>query len=325
MEVRAAKRFNKENLGYYLDKPIAVVGGYDREITLISGASDARYTGAPFVDDDWFKFIAGATTHRSIYVTRNPKGVGRCLTVNSRFDDDILRRYSFRLLLPDLVTVYKDLGDVYGADFLNDALPDIVKEIFETKRDSYNRIFEVITEEYEPLYNLDVTYEETHSGTDIEGIDTETDTSREKDGADTNTRTGTETTTISGSENTKDNNGSKNTTNNSTYAFNSSDPVPESTSEVLFSKDETKSYSNRSDEVEYNTTDRIAYGSEETESATIATDRSFTHGEEITTRRYGNQGITRSDELVRAELTLRKEVDFIRLVVDDVVKQLSII
>lgn len=326
MDVRAAKRFNKTNLGYYIDKPTAVIGGYDRAITILTSAADPRYTGASFVNDDWFKYIAGATTHRSIYIATKPiKVVSRCLSFNSRLDDDIIRRYGFRELLPDLMLDYRELGEEAGTELLNDALADIAKEIFETKRESYKRIFDVITAEYEPLYNLDVTYEETHSGTDLEGIDTATDTSREKDGADTNTRTGTDTTTMSGSENTKDNNGSKNVTNNSTYAFNSSDPVPESTSEVLFSKDETKSYSNRSDAVEYNTTDRIAYGSEETESATIATDRSFTHGEEITTRRYGNQGITRSDELVRAEVELRQEVDFVRMVAEEVAKQLSII
>lgn len=325
MEVRAAKRFKKDNLGFFIDRPTAVMGGYDRAITILGGTTDTRYSGASFVNDDWFKYVAKTSTHKSIYVTSNPKSVGRCLTANSLLDDDIIRRYGFRLLLPDLLADYRELGDSYGVDLLNEALADITKEIFETKRESYIRIFDIINAEYEPLYNLDVTYEETHSGTDTEGIDTTQDSTREKDGSDSTTRTGTDTITYSGSENSKDNNGSSNITNNSTYAFNSSDPVPESRSEVLFKKDETKSFSNRNDETEYNTTDRISYGSEETESNTIATDRSFTHGETIETRRYGNQGITRSDELVRSELILRKEIDFIHFVADDVAKQISII
>lgn len=324
MEIRAAKRYNKLHLGYYIDMPTAVIGGYDRAITLVNGASDTRYSGASFVNDDWFKFIAGLSTHRSVYITKDPNGVNRCLTANSRLDDDIIRRYGFRLLLPDLYEDYKDLGET-GITLLNYALPDICKEIFETKRESYNRIFDVITEEYEPLYNLDVTYEEQHRGTDTEGIDTTQDTTREKDGTDSTTRSGSETLTYSGSENTKDNQGSGNTTNNYTYAFNSTDPVPAEKSELIFSKDETKSFTNRQDSRTYNNVkDQTDYGSEETEGTTIATDRSFTHGETITTRRYGNQGVTRADELVRAEIELRKATDFIRLVADDIAPQISI-
>lgn len=343
MDVRAAKRFKKIHLGYYIDKPTAVVGGYDRAITILTSATDPRYTGASFVNDDWFKYIAGATTHRSIYIATKPvKVVSRCLSFNSRLDDDIIRRYGFRELLPDLLLDYRELGEEAGTELLNDALADIAKEIFETKRESYQRIFEVITAEYEPLYNLDVTYEEQHSGTDTEGIDTATDTSRAKDGEDTYSRGGTEATayagseamTYAGSETTADNEGSRNTTDNSTYAFNSVDPVPEAKSVVNFEKSEsksfnnrsdTKSYNGRSDTTTYNTEDTTEYGSSETESLTTATDRTYTHGEKIKTRRYGNQGITRSDELVRAELEFRKEVDFVRLVAEEVTKQLSII
>ena len=137
-----------------------------------------------------------------------------------------------------------------------------------------------------------------------------------------------------GSETTADNDGSKNTTDNSVYAFNSADPVPESKSVVNFDKSETKSFTNRSDTktyngrtdtTTYNTEDTTEYGSSETESLTTATDRTYTHGEKIKTRRYGNQGITRSDELVRAEMELRKEVDFVRMVAEEVAKQLSVI
>lgn len=342
MDVRAAKRFKKIHLGYYIDMPTAVTGGYDRAITILTGAADPRYTGASFLDDDWFKYIAGATTHRSMYIATNPvKVVSRCLSFNSRLDDDIIRRYGFRELLPDLLLDYRELGEEAGTELLNDALADIAKEIFETKRESYKRIFDVITAEYEPLYNLDVTYEEQHSGTDTEGIDTATDTSRAKDGEDTYSKGGTETTayagseatTYAGSEKTADDEGSRNTTDNSTYAFNSADPVPESKSIVTFEKSETKSFKDRtdtksfngrSDTTTYDTEDTTAYGSTETESSTIATDRSYTHGEKIKTRRYGNQGVTRSDELASAEMEFRQKVDFVRMVSEEVAKQMSI-
>ena len=323
--IRPAKRYSKVNLGYYLDKPEPVLGGYDRSITLLLNAADTRYTGASFLSDPWFIYIAGATTHKSIYINDNPKSVNRCLTANSRLDDDLLRRYGFRLMLPDLLADYKELGDIYGTELLNDAFADMVKEIFETKREAYSRIYAVINEEYEPLFNLDVTYVETHSGTDTEGIDTTQDSTREKDGSDSLVKTGSDTTTYSGSETTQDNNGSQSTTNTYTYAFNSSDPVPEGKSITDYAKSETKSFTGRNDQLQHNTTDTTNYGSEETESATIATDRSFTHGEKITTRRYGNQGITKSTELVMDQINTWNNIDFIRYVTDDIAHQISII
>ena len=292
MEIRTIKKYSKINLGYYLDKPEPVTGGYDRAVTLLDGANDSRYTGASYINDDWFIYLAGSSANKSTFITLNPNGVNKCLKANSRLDDDILKRYGYRVLFADLILDYKELGEEVGKELLNEELADRVKEIFETKRETYNRIYEVINEEYEPLYNLDVTYEEQHSGTDTTGSSGSNTSSLTRTGDDSLKRTGTEklanagseamtyagsektayagsesmsyagsektayagseAMTYAGSEITADGTGSKTVTNNSVYAFNSVDPVPESHSETLHEKSESKTYDNRQDTKSFN-------------------------------------------------------------------------
>lgn len=325
MSTRAARRYKKDNIGYYLDKPTAVVGGYDRALTIVSGSSDSRYAGCSFVDDDWFKYIAGATTNRSIYITDSPRSVNKCITANSRIDDDLIRRYGFRDMLPDIMEDIEYLGEALALEFFADWLVDTAKEIFETKRESFKRMYAVINEEYSPLYNLDVTYEETHEGTDIEGIDGSTGISRTKDGDDTTTHSGKDTLNYKGSETMADGNNSETVVNTSVYAFNSSNPVPESTSTTEHNTSNTKSFTNRADETEHDTETKTEYDTTETEDITTATDRTFTHGETITTRRYGNQGVTKSTELVDAELSTWSNIDFVRYVSDIIAHTISMV
>ena len=339
---RAARRYNKTNLGYYLDKPTEVSGGYDRAITVILNPNDLRYFGASFTEDDWFKYIAAATTNHSLYLTELPRAVNRCITANSRVDDDLIRRYGFRVMLPDLFAVYHEMGEEVGTDFLNDYFADSVIEIFDTNREAFKRIFAVINEEYNPLYNLDVTYEETHSGTDVEGIDGTTNTSRalegshitEYKGSESNAKTGNDALTYEGTETNKDGVNSKTTTNVSTYAFNSSAPVPESLSETDHDTETIKSYTDRADRTTYNSTDTLSFTNRkdetstddsETTDITTATDRSFTHGEKITTKRYGNQGITKSTELLDDEIRAWSNIDFVHYVTDLIAHKISMV
>lgn len=339
---RAARRYNKTNLGYYLDKPTEVIGGYDRAITLVLNPNDLRYTGASFLDDDWFKYIAAATTNHSLYLTESPRTVNRCITANSRLDDDLLRRYGFRVMLPDLLADFHEMGEEVGTELLNDWFADNVIELFDTNREAFKRIYAVINEEYQPLYNLDVTYTEQHSGTDVEGIEGTQSTSRtlegdrttEYKGSETDAKSGSDTLAYSGSETNRDGDNSKTTTHNSTYAFNSSDPVPESVSEVDHDTETTKSFTNRQDQTTYNSSDTHSFTNRKDETAiddteatdtTTASDRSFTHGEKITTRRYGNQGITKSTELLEDEIRAWSNIDFVHYVTDIVAHRISII
>lgn len=339
---RAARRFKKNNLGYYLDKPTEVDGGYDRAITVILNPNDLRYIDAIFTDDDWFRYIAAPTTNHSLYLTDSPRTVGRCITANSRIDDDLIRRYGFRVMLPDLLADFHEMGEESGTELLNDYFADSVIEIFDTNREAFKRIFAVINEEYSPLYNLDVTYEEMHSGTDVEGIDGTTNTSRALEGSriteykgnESNAKTGNDTLTYEGTETNKDGAGSKTTTNVSTYAFNSSSPVPESTSETDHDTETIKSYTNRADSTTYNSTDTRSFNNRKDETAiddaestdiTTATDRSFTHGEKITTKRYGNQGITKSTELLEDEIRAWSNIDFVHYVCNIVAHRISIV
>lgn len=425
MEIRTIKKYSKINLGYYLDKPEPVTGGYDRAITLIDGANDSRYAGASYTADDWFIYLAGYSTNKSTFITLNPNSVNKCLKANSRLDDDILKRYGYRVLFADLILNYKELGDEVGKELLNEELADRVKELFETKREAYKRIFEVINEEYEPLYNLDVTYEEQHSGTDTTGSSGSNTSSLTRTGDDSLKRTGTEkltnagseamtyagsektaysgsesmtyagseittyagsesmsyagteSTTYAGAEITADGTGSKTVTNNSVYAFNSADPVPESHSETLHEKSEsktyddredtksfnnredtksyddredtksyddredtksfnnredtksyqnrtdTKSFNNREDTTTYNTTDKTEYNSGQSTSGTHTDTGSYTHGEKIVTKRYGNQGITKSTELLIDQINTWTNIDFIHYVADEIVRKIS--
>ena len=425
MEIRTVKKYSKINLGYYLDKPEPVTGGYDRAITLIDGANDSRYAGASFIDDDWFKYIAGSSANKSTFITLNPNGVNKCLKANSRLDDDILKRYGYRVLFADLILDYKELGEEVGKELLNAELADRAKELFETKREAYKRIFEVINEEYEPLYNLDVTYEEQHSGTDTTGNSGTTTGNLTKTGDDTVKVTGTEKTGYAGSEKTAysgtektgysgsesmeyagsetmeyagsetmgyagsetmeyagseitaDGTGAKTVTNNSVYAFNSVDPVPESHSETLHEKNEsktfddrtdtksfdnredtksfddrtdtksfdnrtdtksftnredtksfqnredTKSFTNREDTITHNTNNKTEYNSGESTSGTHSNTGSITHGEKIVTKRYGNQGITKSTELLSDQIATWSVIDFIHYIADDIARQIS--
>ena len=410
MEIRTIKKYSKINLGYYLDKPEPVTGGYDRAVTLIDGVSDSRYAGASYLDDDWFKYLAGSSANKSTFITLNPNGVNKCLKANSRLDDDILKRYGYRVLFADLLLDYKDLGEAVGKELLNEELADRVKELFETKREAYNRIFEVINEEYEPLYNLDVTYEEQHSGTDSTGSSGSNTSSLTRTGDDSIKKTGTEklanagseamtyagsektayagsesmtysgsektayagseSMTYSGAEITADGTGSQTVTNNSVYAFNSVDPVPESHSETLHEKTEsktyddredtksfnnredtksftnredtksfddredtksflnrtdTKSFNNREDTTTYNTVDKTEYNSGQSTSGSHTDSGTFTHGEKIVTKRYGNQGITKSTELLIDQINTWTNIDFIHYVADEIVRKISTI
>lgn len=410
MEIRTIKKYSKINLGYYLDKPEPVAGGYDRAVTLIDSTGDSRYAGASYINDDWFKFLAGSSANKSTFITLNPNGVNKCLTANSRLDDDILKRYGFRVLFADMLLDYKELGEEAGNELLNEGLADIVKELFESKREAYKRIFDVINEEYEPLYNLDVTYEEQHSGTDTTGSSGSTTGSLTRTGDDSLKKTGTEklanagseamtysgsektayagsesmtyagsekttyagseSMSYTGSETTADGTGSKTITNNSVYAFNSTDPVPESHSETLHEKSEsktyddredtksfndredtksftnredtksfddredtksfinrtdTKSFNNREDTTTYNTVDKTEYNSGQSTSGSHTDSGTYTHGEKIVTRRFGNQGITKSTELLIDQINTWSNIDFIHYVADEIARKISTI
>ena len=422
--IRPFRKYDISQIGYYLSILTESGNNVNRAVTLIDGVNDSRYAGCSFVNEDWFEYIATLGKNKELYL--DDGHLRQCQKANSALDDNIMKRHGYRYMLPDDYEIFNEhLGNEDLIDMLNSLYSQYLIELFEEYNESFKRIYDVILQEYEPLYNLDVTYEEQHTGTDTtvnEGCRTDTTTysGSEKDehrgsdtltksGSETDARTGTETTTFSGSETDartgtdtltksgseakgstghddfEDQSGAHTETTTTTYAFDSVNGVPEATSrtdngrnerttygrtdtttftdrkdETEYNSSNTKSFTDREDEIEYNTSDtksftdredEIEYNTSDTKSFTDRQDAttynssntktftnrqdalqnyhadsgSVTHGEKIVTKRYGNQGVTRSDELASAEITFRDKLSFLNMVADRVAQRISIL
>ena len=405
--IRPFRKYDITQIGYYLSILTAADNNVNRAVTLIDGVNDSRYAGCSFVNEEWFEYIASLGKNKELYL--NNGHLQQCQKANSVLDDNIIKRHGYRYMLPNDYEIFNEhLGNEDLLDMLNSLYAQYLIELFEEYNESFKRIYDVILQEYEPLYNLDVTYEEQHSGTDTtvnEGSksDTTTYSGSEKDehkgtdsltksGSETNARTGTETTSFEGSEKDEhkgtdtitktgseanastghddfqDQTGAHTETITTKYAFDSVNGVPEATSRTENGRNErttygktdtttftdrqdatgynssnTKSFTDRQDEIEYNTSDALsfsnrkdetAYNSSNTKTFTNRQDAlqnyhadsgSVTHGEKIVTRRYGNQGVTRSDELASAEITFRDKLSFLNYVADRVAQRISIL
>ena len=405
--IRPFRKYDISQIGYYLNILTESGNNVNRGVTLIDGVNDARYAGCSFVNEDWFIYIASLGNNKELYLDNGH--LRTCQKSNSLLDDNIMKRYGSRYMLPDDYEIFNEhLGNEDLLDMLNALFAQYLIEIFEEYNESFKRIYDVILQEYEPLFNLDVTYEEQHSGTDTtvnEGSRTDTTTysgsekdehkgtdSLTKSGSETNARTGTETTSFEGSEKDEhkgtdtltksgseavastghddfaDQSGAHTETSTTTYAFDSVNGVPEATSRTENGRNErttygktdttsftdrqdatgynssnTKSYTDRQDEIEYNTSDALSfnnrkdetsYNSSNTQTFTNRQDAtanlhadsgSVTHGEKIVTKRFGNQGVTRSDELANAVITFRDKLSFLNMVSDRVAQRISIL
>lgn len=404
--IRPFRKYDISQIGYYLSI-LTETDNVNRAVTLIDGVNDSRYAGCSFVNEDWFIYIASLGKNKELYLDNGH--LRSCQKANSLIDDNIMKRYGSRYMLPnDYELLYEHLGNEDLLEMLNSIFAQYLIELFEEYNESFKRIYDVILQEYEPLFNLDVTYEEQHSGTDTtvnEGSRTDTTTysgsekdehkgtdSLTKSGSETNARTGTETTSFEGSEKDEhkgtdtltksgseavastghddfaDQSGAHTETSTTTYAFDSVNGIPEAKSRTDNGRNErttygktdtttftdrqdatgynssnTKSFTDRQDEIEYNTSnalsftdrkDETSYNSSNTKTFTNRQDAtanlhadsgSFTHGEKIVTKRFGNQGITRSDELANAEITFRDKLSFLNMVSDRVARRISIL
>jgi len=405
--IRPFRKYDISQIGYYLSILTTTDNNVNRAVTLIDGVNDSRYAGCSFVSEDWFEYIATLGKNKELYLDNGH--LRSCQKSNSLLDDNIMKRYGFRYMLPNDYEIFNEhLGNEDLLVMLNSLYSQYLIELFEEYNESFKRIYDVIMQEYEPLFNLDVTYEEQHTGTDTtvnEGSRTDTTTysgsekdehkgtdSLTKSGSETNARTGTETTSFEGSEKDEhkgtdtitktgseakastghddfqDQSGAYSETVNTTYAFDSVNGVPEGKSRTENGRNErttygrtdttsftdrqdatgynssnTKSYTDRQDEIEYNTSDALSfsnrkdettYNSSNTKTFTNRQDAlqnyhadsgSVTHGEKIVTRRYGNQGVTRSDELAAAEIAFRDRLSFLNMVSDRVAQKISIL
>lgn len=339
--IRPFRRYDISQIGYYLSILTTSGNNVNRAVTLIDGVNDARYAGASFANEDWFEYVATPGNNKELYL--DDGHLRSCQKSNSRLDDNIMKRYGFRYMLPSDYEIFNEhLGNEDLLVMLNSLYSQYLIELFEEYNESFKRIYDVILQEYEPLYNLDVTYEEEHSGTDStvsEGgrTDTTTYSGSEKDehkGTDTLTKSGSEAVGSTGHDDFADQSGAHSETTTHTYAFDSVNPVPDGKSRTdngrnertTYGRTDTTTFNNRQDATGYNSSNTKTFTNREDETVNVHGDSStITHGEKIITRRYGNQGVTRSDELAIAEITFRDKLSFLNMVSDRVALRISIL
>ena len=341
MMIRPFRKYDISQIGYYLSILTEADNNVNRAVTLIDGVNDSRYAGCSFVSEDWFEYVATLGKNKELYL--DDGHLRLCQKSNSLLDDNILKRYGYRYMLPKDYEIFNEhLGNEDLLVMLNTLYAQYMIELFEEYNESFKRMYDVILQEYEPLYNLDVTYEEQHSGTDTtvnEGSRTDTTTysGSEKDehkGSDTVTKSGSESNASTGHDDFADQTGSHTETSTTTFAFDSVNGVPEGTSRTdnarsertTYGKIDTTTYTNRQDSTSYNSSNTKSFTNRQDSTANLHADSgSVTHGEKIVTRRYGNQGVTRSDELASAEIAFRDRLSFLNMVSDRVAQRISIL
>ena len=217
----------------------------------------------------------------------------------------------------ELIWQYYGEREVFLTDKFDPRNPtDTIKNIIrsfainlKTKAYKYERLFNIAYAEYEPLYNVDAfefeDRELKQTGTNEHkktGTDTQNRTGKEMDqktGKEANTRTGSEETDYTGTD--------VETTSRTTYdsdvfyGVEKKENAPDQradTHKYNQVKDET-SYTDRRDTHTYdNVKDETKYNSADTENRNLKDDES------IKKRRYGNIGITASQDLVKKEIDL---------------------
>lgn len=216
--------------------------------------------------------------------------------------------------------------------------------LFAAHNESYSRIFEVFTSEYNPLWNVDGTETETHSGKDTtqnSGTDTVNNTgtdSRAYTGTDTHTsaHTGTDTNTEtnSGTDTTTETNSGTDTTTNSVATFDNPAAVLKDQQSTLNGKGTTTALQHG-----HGVTNSFEHGETVTETTEHGLNDSLTHGHTIqtvngkkteethghtiTTVRQGNIGVISSVKLLQEHLELWKDMSFIDIVAHDIIKEIT--
>lgn len=234
----------------------------------------------------------------------------------------------------DIIWQYFSEREVFYTDKFDPRDPDeTTKNILrafainlKTRAYTYSKLYETITLEYNPLYNVDAfeyedrTLDQTGTAENKKtGKDTNTKTGSEKDakmGRETNTRSGSETDSPDGTNVTT----KAATTFDSTTMYDTEksteDPGVTTTHTFNSVKDET-AYLNREDVHSYNNVkDEMNYNSADLET------RNLKDKEAIVKRRYGNIGVTKSTELI-ADQRRVVEFDFFKRVVKDCVNCVS--
>lgn len=308
MSYKTIAKYHKNELGYLMGYTIDVNEYITQPYQLIKD-NNGEWLTAPFINDDWFTYINTASViNRNVIDIENNTFVNvNNVTYKPTITDDyIFVNYGHRIIFEDIFYSIKDYDfapvsydtSINALILERSILREMIYNLFVNKRENYKRIFDVIHAEYNPLYNVDGTTIETHSGTDT----------TTHGGDDETKHTGTDTTTHGGSDTVADS--GTDTTNSDVYPFDGNET----------DRDKTETTYGKETETTYNSESGFTHGEnvKTTYGETVDTE----HGEVITTRRYGNIGVTKSTELVADEIKLFGDVrtKFLTMVCDDIVK-----
>lgn len=212
--------------------------------------------------------------------------------------------------------------------------------LFQAKNESYKRIYQGLTEEYNPLWNVDGTETETHSGADVQknsgndvitnsGTDTHTIDSTENRDI---THSGTDTRTVNndGTDTNTETNSGTDAVNNNVATFDDPNVRLNTSSQTLNGKQTINTLDH-----DTTTTDALQHGETVADDLDVDTTDSFAHGHVITTqngkqtrdefghvithRRTGNIGVTKSTELLRDHLELWQGLSFLDIIAKDII------
>lgn len=219
---------------------------------------------------------------------------------------------------------------VDGDTITQGELTVIMRLVYSMYGDKWNRLWNALQLEYNPVYNYNMVENMTDDTTEYNHGKTTTrtnDTSYTKEGTDTETTTDyTEETTNdlahtkTGTETTDP--GSSKTENNSVYGFNSADAVPVAGKETTFTGEDTTTYDLT--DADTGTSTKVVNGAVtteyDTEEKNTGTITDVDSGTDTQTRNYeltrvGNIGVTTTQQMLESEISLRQLHDYFRSIV----------
>lgn len=330
----AFEKYKKSDAGYWLRSYIQNGANIERQHVLID-LSGTDFSSCDYFTEDWFKELYKDSKVKE-YCGNTAGTVVQVTAGNSNFDNTFINRHAHKEFQPDILDALFTMKKAGASDaVMNGFLRNYLKSVFDEYAESFKRIYAVINEAYDPLYNVDVEDKETHSGKDTDtksGSDTTAHTGTATltdDGKDTKTTTGNVEDTKSGSETVKDGNNSRTETNNTIFVFDSNSPVNDSGSETILETEKTTSFTNRKDTRTYNSLkDETSYDSsheteyDEAHETTYDSKLETGYGHIITRTKKGNQGVTMSQDMLEREISSWTNIDFLKYVVDTVARDM---
>ena len=259
------------------------------------------------------------------------------ITAISPLIDEFLKlNYGNRDMLYDF---YEYLDEATDAQILT-WIKQKIYLLFQAKNESYKRIYQGLTVEYNPLWNVDGKVTVTHSGTDTDrhtGTDTETHSgsdSVDNTGTDrtTETHSGTDTRTIDndGTDTNTERNSGTDATNNNVATFDDPNVRLNTSSQTLNGKQTVNTLDH-----DTTTTDALQHGESVAGSIThgLSTETEYGHviarqnghiishenGHKIVTERQGKIGVTKSTVLLRDHLELWHGLSFLDIIAKDII------